>query len=205
MSMHIFGTNKRERRGRGENDTRMEAGGRQAACRYALSSCPSFASPPGSELAPPVPTMSPKHQQHRHLHAAQRFIGQHAPSLATSPPGRRVHAGRNHLAENTPCSSTPMQSARLSQAAHEQRVDALQSACPAARCRRACGLCFSTTSPTPASCAARRWAARTVAGHISSRSMALCEPKPPACVLHTDAATYIAVRCCSRCGAPSSG
>ena len=35
--------------------------------------------------------------------------------------------------------------------------------------------------------------------------MAFHELKPPACVLHTAAATYIVVRCCSRCGAPSSG
>jgi len=33
----------------------------------------------------------------------------------------------------------------------------------------------------------------------SSGSMALCEPKPPALVLHTAVATQIAVRCCSRC------
>ena len=126
-------------KGRGEMDTRMEADGRQAACRDALSSCPSFASPPGSELAPPVPTISQKHQ-HQHPHAAQRDVGQHAPSPATSPPGRRVHASRNHPAEKTPCSSTPIQSARLSQAARQQRVDPLQSACPAGCHRRACGL-----------------------------------------------------------------
>jgi len=39
----------------------------------------------------------------------------------------------------------------------------------------------------------------TVAGHISSRSMAFCEPKPPPLVLHTTGATQVAVRCCSRC------
>ena len=39
----------------------------------------------------------------------------------------------------------------------------------------------------------------TVAGHISSRSMAFCEPKPPPLVLHTTGATEVAVRCCSRC------
>ena len=126
-------------KGIGEMDTRMEAGDRQAACREALSSCPSVASSPGSELAPPVPTMSRKHQQHRHPHDAQRDVGQHAPSPATSPPGRRVHASRKHPAEKTPCSSTPIQSAKLVQAAHQQRVEALQSACPAGRGRRTCG------------------------------------------------------------------
>jgi len=109
-------------KGIGEMDTRMEAGGRQAACREALSSCPSVASSPGSELAPPVPTMSRKHQQHRHPHDAQRDVVQHAPSPATSPLGRRVHASRKHPAEKTPCSSTPIQSAKLVQAAHQQRV-----------------------------------------------------------------------------------
>ena len=100
-------------KGRGVMDTQMEACGRQAACRDTLSSCPSFASPPGSELTPPVPKMSQKHQQHRHLHAAQCDVGQHAPSPATLPPGRRVPASRNHPAEKTPCSSTPIQSAWL--------------------------------------------------------------------------------------------
>ena len=77
-------------------------------CRSSAISCLSFTSPPESELAPPVPTMSQKHQQHRHPHAVQRDVGQHAPSPATSPPGRRVHAGRNHPAEKTQCLSTPI-------------------------------------------------------------------------------------------------
>ena len=38
----------------------------------------------------------PMHQHHQHLHAAQRDVGQHAPSLATSPAGRRFCASRNH-------------------------------------------------------------------------------------------------------------
>jgi len=168
-------------------------------CRSSAISCPSFASPPESELAPPVSTVSQKHQQRRHPHAAQRDVGQHASSPATSPLGRRVHASRNHPAEKTPCSTIPIQSASLSQAAHEQLVDVLQAACPAARRRRACSLRFSPTSPTPASCAARRWAARTDAGHISRGSMVFCEPNPPALVLHTTVTTQIAVRWCSRC------
>jgi len=144
-------------KGRGEMDTRMEAGGRQAACRYALSSCPSFASPPGSELAPPVPTMSQKHQ-HQHPHAAQRDVGQHAPSPATSPPGRRVHASRNHPAEKTPCSSTPIQSARLSQAGASsgsihcslrvlQVVIGEHAASPHAPCAGRCCCCLMRPRP----------------------------------------------------------
>ena len=108
--------------------------------------------------------MSQNDQQQQHPHAAQRDVVQHAPSPATSPPGRRVHASRNHPAEKTPCSSTPIQSARLLQAAHQQRVEALQSACPAARRRRACGLAARVMC--------RPWLLRSDAS--STRSAARC-------------------------------
>ena len=54
------------------------------------------------------------------------------------------------------------------------------------------------TSPTPACCAVRRWASCSVAGHISSGSTALREPKPPAlCAAkaHNPAALCVASAC----------
>ena len=44
------------------------------------------------------------HQHHQHLHVAQRDVGQHAPSMATSPGGRGLCASRNHL----PACYTPL-------------------------------------------------------------------------------------------------
>ena len=44
------------------------------------------------------------HQRHQHLQAAQRDVGQHAPTLATSPAGRWFFASRIHL----PSCCTPL-------------------------------------------------------------------------------------------------
>jgi len=66
------------------------------------------------------------HQHHQHLQAAQRDVGQHAPSLATSPAGRWLCASRNHL----PACYTPLQRHTLLCAAAR---DVLRHCCAADR------------------------------------------------------------------------
>ena len=148
--------------------SRVQMKSQHTSIQEALSDCLSVVRSPATALAPPAPMVWLIRQHHQHPHSVQRSVGQHAPSLATSPAGRRLHASRNHPAlrahpkPTTPAAKVVATNIRTLRSAtlgstlprwpHLQRVDGLapaettppcvhpQPTTPAARSLRACGL-----------------------------------------------------------------
>ena len=81
-------------------------------CQSSAISCPSFASPPESELTPPVPTMSQKHQQHRHPHAAQRDVYRFITGISSHSEDHRENATRSGKQSEIGPSSHPKEITR---------------------------------------------------------------------------------------------
>ena len=139
----------------------------------------------------------PMHQHHQHLHAAQRDVGQHAPSLATSPAGLWLCMSQNHLrcAQSKPATLQPCAwEPRLLAPALRARSSARTCLRSAHRCcdMHCCALllsmlCVIIWSKLGARRRKRTWRL------LRSRARAA------ACVLHTVATTLIAVRCCCQC------
>ena len=144
---------------RGEMDTRMEAGGRQAACRDVLSSCPSFASPPGSELTHPVPrcrrstnntdtctlrsaTLGSTLPRRPHFHRVDAYL------LAETTPPRKLRARRPPSRVRGCCRLRASSESRHCSLRVLQLVISEHAASPHAPCAGRC--CCGPMCPRPA-------------------------------------------------------